>query len=88
MFELLIIHHSHTDVGYTAPQSTVGAWQTAFIRQALDHAETEGELPFRWVCESFWSVERFWNQFPIVSTFHERMIPENALIATVNGLAR
>jgi hypothetical protein len=60
MFELLIIHHGHTDVGYTAPQSTVGAWQTEFIRQAIRHAETEEAIPFRWVCETFWSVERFW----------------------------
>ena len=60
MRTLLLIHHSHTDIGYTAPQARVTRWHRDFIRQALALAETPGEPPFKWVCECFWGVERFW----------------------------
>jgi hypothetical protein len=58
---LLLLHHSHTDVGYTAPAGQVAAWQAAWIRRALDLVEqTRGATrPFRWVCETAWGVERF-----------------------------
>jgi hypothetical protein len=56
---LLLVHHSHTDVGYTDAQARIAAWQAAFIRQALAAAETPGEAPFKWVCETFWGVEQF-----------------------------
>lgn len=65
MKTLYVIHHSHTDVGYTAPQGRVERWHADFIRQALDAIEASrprvGEHfgGFRWVCETFWSVERF-----------------------------
>ena len=32
---LFLIHHSHTDVGYTEPQGRIERWQVDFIRQAL-----------------------------------------------------
>jgi hypothetical protein len=65
MKTLYVIHHSHTDIGYTARQSTVERWHADFIRQAL--AIIDGSRArvgthfdgFRWVCETFWSVERF-----------------------------
>jgi hypothetical protein len=65
MKTLYVIHHSHTDVGYTARQSTVERWHADFIRQALEIVEAgrrrQGEhfSGFRWVCETFWSVEQF-----------------------------
>lgn len=65
MKTLYVIHHSHTDVGYTARQSTVERRHADFIRQALNTIEASrgrtGEHfgGFRWVCETFWSVEQF-----------------------------
>jgi len=65
MKTLYVIHHSHTDVGYTAQQSTVARWHADFIRQALEIIDAsrarEGRHfgGFRWVCETFWSVEQF-----------------------------
>ncbi|MFH1688241.1 MAG: glycoside hydrolase [bacterium] len=56
---LLLIHHSHTDVGYTALQSTVEQWQADFIRQALAIIARDPEAGFVWNCETFWGVERF-----------------------------
>jgi len=60
---LLLIHHSHTDLGYTETQSRVEQWHVGFIQQALDIiAGTAGRAPggWKWQCETFWAVERFW----------------------------
>jgi len=57
MKKLLLVHHSHTDIGYTEPQGRIARWHVDFIRQALAiAAEDPG---FRWTCETFWGVERF-----------------------------
>jgi len=62
---LLLIHHTHTDVGYTELQGRVERWQHDFISQALDIVErTRDRIDehfdgFRWTCETFWGVERF-----------------------------
>ncbi len=63
-FTLYIIHHSHTDVGFTDLQEVVEQNQINFLRRALeilDHAETDRPewSGFRWVCESYWCVEKF-----------------------------
>jgi hypothetical protein len=60
---ILIIHHSHTDLGYTEAQGRVERWHGEFIRQALDIIEgPAGRAPdgWKWQCETFWAVERFW----------------------------
>ncbi|MFP4017270.1 MAG: hypothetical protein ACLFUI_09585, partial [Halanaerobiales bacterium] len=38
-WDVMIIHHSHTDIGYTETQSTIERWQVDFVRQALDYIE-------------------------------------------------
>ena len=54
---LYLIHHSHTDIGYTELQGRIARWHVDFIRQALEAVEnTRG---FKWQCECFWQVERF-----------------------------
>jgi len=55
--EILVIHHTHTDVGYTAQQSIVSRWNYEFIRSALSLIDRSPD--FRWTCETFWGVERF-----------------------------
>ncbi|MDJ0522851.1 MAG: glycoside hydrolase, partial [Planctomycetota bacterium] len=54
---LYLIHHSHTDVGYTETQQRIARWHADFIRQAIEIAERRPD--FRWVCETFWGVEQF-----------------------------
>jgi hypothetical protein len=54
---LYVLHHAHTDVGYTEPQGRIGRWHADYIRQALTLLESRPE--FRWNCETFWAVERF-----------------------------
>ncbi|WP_408008226.1 glycosyl hydrolase [Pseudalkalibacillus sp. A8] len=63
--ELLFIHHSHTDIGYTERQEKITRYHVDFIKQAIEicnkiekgiKPEWEG---FRWVCENTWQVEQF-----------------------------
>lgn len=62
-WEVLLIHHSHTDIGYTQSQETIELYHVNFIKQAIEICELlrengkEGE--FIWTCESFWGVECF-----------------------------
>ena len=57
--QLLVIHHSHTDIGYTAPQAIIERYHVDFIRQALRIVESDVSRQFKWTCETFWGVERF-----------------------------
>ncbi|MCP4290929.1 MAG: glycoside hydrolase [bacterium] len=60
MKTLYLIHHSHTDIGYTTTQALVRRNQIGFIHQALNILDQRGlDSGFRWVCESFWAVEQF-----------------------------
>jgi len=62
---LKLIHHSHTDLGYTERQERVERYHVQFIREALRISEKVrfGERPdwrgFCWTCETFWGVEKF-----------------------------
>ncbi|MHC4470952.1 MAG: glycoside hydrolase family 38 N-terminal domain-containing protein [Planctomycetota bacterium] len=62
---LYVLHHSHTDIGYTERQDRITRWHVDFVRQALRAIEQtaprrdEHFSGFRWVCETFWGVERF-----------------------------
>jgi len=53
--EILFVHHSHTDIGYTHPQPVVMELHRRFIDEALDIAERTVDYPddarFRWTCE-------------------------------------
>ncbi len=61
--DILLLHHSHTDIGYTHYQDTVFARQRDHIRRALHLAERYADAPpearFRWTCETTIMVEDF-----------------------------
>jgi hypothetical protein len=63
MEEIHLIHHSHTDLGYTDLASTAMALHVSYIGQAVQFADATAEYPeesrFRWTCESALMVERF-----------------------------
>ncbi|MCA9783719.1 MAG: glycoside hydrolase [Candidatus Cloacimonetes bacterium] len=59
-FTLLLIQHSHTDVGYTALQPTIAHAHARFLRQALEIHQRHPDAGFRWTSETFWAIEQYW----------------------------
>lgn len=61
--EVLVLHHSHLDIGYTHAQPILLEMQKRYIDQALQMCEmTEGWAEvnrFRWTCESSYPVIRW-----------------------------
>ncbi|NOU71235.1 hypothetical protein GC098_07325 [Paenibacillus sp. LMG 31458] len=61
--EVLVLHHSHMDVGYTHAQPILLEMQRHYIDQALDMCERTEEWEevnrFRWTCESSYPVLRW-----------------------------
>jgi alpha-mannosidase len=62
-WQIYFVQHSHTDIGYTRPQSEILAEHMRYIDYALDYCDKTDNLPddakFRWTCESAW-VTREW----------------------------
>ena len=59
-----IVHHSHTDVGYTDLQEQVIYNQVNNIRNVVSlikkaYEEGRPEKDFKWNCETFYCVEQF-----------------------------
>lgn len=54
--EIYVVHHSHTDIGYTHDQPIVWDLQRRFIDQALNLAERDADIDdagaFRWTVET------------------------------------
>ncbi len=57
------MQHSHTDIGYTRPQSEILAEHLRYIDYALDYCDQTDNLPddakFRWTCESAWVTREY-----------------------------
>jgi alpha-mannosidase len=66
--EIHLLHHSHTDLGYTDLPSTCLDLHVGYIRQALDAAEASAGLPeaarFRWTCEVLAPVAELLRRHP------------------------
>ncbi|SHG27890.1 Glycosyl hydrolases family 38 C-terminal domain-containing protein [Kaistia soli DSM 19436] len=64
--EILFVHHSHTDIGYTHPQPVVMELHRRFIDEALDIADDtadfDDESRFRWTCEVTGVTMDWWNR--------------------------
>lgn len=64
--EILFVHHSHTDIGYTHPQPVVLELHRRFIEEALDIADATANWPdesrFRWTCEVTGITEDWWRK--------------------------
>ena len=62
--EILFVHHSHTDIGYTHPQPVVLELHRRFIDEALDIAEAtqdyDDETRFNSTCEVTGITENWW----------------------------
>lgn len=54
-----VVHHSHTDIGYTDLQERVIDTQADYIRTVLDLMARPENADFRWNCETLFCVEEF-----------------------------
>ncbi|CAN5489187.1 hypothetical protein BH11ARM2_BH11ARM2_08240 [soil metagenome] len=64
--EVLLVHHSHTDIGYTHPQPVVFELHDRFIESALDLADAtideRDDARFRWTCEVTGITRAWWER--------------------------
>lgn len=64
-WKILVLNHSHTDIGYTDRQEKIERHHIEYIKEAiniLNEAYENGKEEwqgYKWTCESFWCVERF-----------------------------
>jgi hypothetical protein len=69
-WEIYFVQHSHTDIGYTRPQSDILAEQMRYIDYALDYCDQTDHFPeaarFRWTCESAWVTREYLRSRPAV----------------------
>lgn len=65
-WQIYLIHHSHTDIGYTERQEKLMNYHRDFILQAIQILDNihSGKLPgcegFKWQCENHWQIENFY----------------------------
>lgn len=59
-FTILLIHNTHTDVGFTGTQEEIGFQNYDFLLQVISALES-GKFPgFRWQCENTWQIDNFY----------------------------
>ncbi|MCB9274171.1 MAG: glycosyl hydrolase family 38 [Lewinellaceae bacterium] len=62
------VQHSHTDIGYTRPQTEILAEHLRYIDYALDYCDATDNYPddakFRWTCEAAWAVDEYLRSRP------------------------
>lgn len=62
------VQHSHTDIGYTRPQTEILAEHLRYIDYALDYCDNTDNYPdeskFRWTCEASWAVDEYLKSRP------------------------
>lgn len=62
------VQHTHTDIGYTRPQTEILAEHLRFIDYALDYCDITDDDPdeakFRWTCEASWAVDEYLRSRP------------------------
>ncbi|MBL7008326.1 MAG: hypothetical protein ISR76_04960 [Planctomycetes bacterium] len=60
---LHLVQHSHTDLGYTRPQTEILPDHLRYIDYALDYCDLTDDYPddarFRWTCEAAWPVREW-----------------------------
>lgn len=67
-WEVFLVQHTHSDIGYTRPQTEILAEHLRYIDHALDYCDQTDHFPeasqFRWTCETSWSVREYLRSRP------------------------
>ncbi|MBM3436170.1 MAG: hypothetical protein FJY07_08170, partial [Bacteroidetes bacterium] len=62
-WKIYFVQHTHTDIGYTRPQTEILPEHLRFIDYALDYCDLTDSFPddakFRWTCEAAWAVKEY-----------------------------
>ncbi len=62
-WQVNFVQHTHTDIGYTRPQTEILAEHLRYIDYALDYCDNTDNYPesskFRWTCEAAWPVDEY-----------------------------
>ena len=98
-----LTQHTHTDIGYTRPQTEILPEHLRYIDYALDYCDLTDGLPddarFRWTCETSWAVRQYLSVRPAaqVARLRQRvregrieicgLLLNMAEVATENSLA-
>lgn len=57
------VQHTHTDIGYTKPQTEILAEHLRYIDYAVEYCDATSSYPddaqFRWTCEAAWAVKEW-----------------------------
>ncbi len=65
---LYLVQHTHTDIGYTRPQTEILPEHLRYIDTALDFCDLTDAYPddarFRWTCETSWAVREYLKRRP------------------------
>jgi len=60
---IYLVQQTHTDIGYTRPQSEILSEHLRYIDYAIDFCDLTADYPdearFRWTCEAAWPVEQY-----------------------------
>ena len=67
-WQIYLVQHTHTDIGYTRPQTEILAEHLKYIDYALDFCDRTDNYPdaakFRWTCETSWSIREYLKSRP------------------------
>lgn len=65
---IYFVQHTHTDIGYTRPQTEILPEHLRYIDYALDYCDLTDDYPddakFRWTCEASWAVREYLESRP------------------------
>ena len=63
-----LVQHTHTDIGYTKPQTEILSEHLRYIDYAIEYCEQTkdytNDAKFRWTCESAWAVDEYLKNRP------------------------
>lgn len=62
-WQMNLVQHTHTDIGYTRSQMEILTEHLRYIDYALDYCDATDNYPepakFRWTCEISWAVSEY-----------------------------